>query len=75
MPSFQQQVLVFQRQVRGVYEAGLDKTKRKLELFKKSLKSDSLGKDDKEFLEITVSELESQVKTFKELIAQTRRRK
>ena len=68
MPSFQQQVLVFQRQVRAEYEAELDKKK-------KSLKSDSLGKDDKEFLEITVSELESQVKTFKELIAQTRRRK
>ncbi len=75
MSSFEQQVLLFQRQVRATSKVGLVKTKRKLEIAKKALKSDSLDDDYKEFLEVTVSQLESEIKHYEELIAQTRRHK
>lgn len=75
MASYQQQMLKFHQQVRATYEAGLAKTRKKIEMYKRDLKSGGLDDNDKAFLEVTISQLEDQVKTYKELIAQTRRKK
>jgi hypothetical protein len=74
MPSYAQQMIVFQRQVRTTSEVWLAKIRKKIESCKSKLKSPELDEDDKAFLEVYLSQLEREVKTYKELIAQTRRK-
>ena len=75
MASYQQQMLKFQQQVRATSKAGLEKTKKRIEIYRGDLKSQRLDDNDKEFLKVSINLLEDEVKTYKELIAQTRRKK
>jgi len=65
VPSFPQQVLAMHRQ-------GLAKEKKKLDFYRKSLKSKRLDAHQRAFLKITVRQLERLVETYKELIAEAR---
>lgn len=75
MASYQQQMVKFHQQVRATSEAWLAKTKKRIEIYKTDLKSQGLDDNDKEFLKVSIGLLEDEVKTYKELIAQTRRKK
>jgi len=75
MASYQQQMVKFHQQVRATSEVWLAKTKRRIEIYKADLKKQGLDDNDKDFLKVSISLLEDEVKTYKELIAQTRRKK
>ena len=75
MATYQQQMLKFHQQVRTAQEELLAKTKKKIEMFKRDLKAKGLDDNDKVFLEANISKLENDVRIYKELIAQTRRKK
>ncbi len=75
MASYQQQMLKLHQQVRATSEAWLAKTKKIIEIYKTDLKSQGLDDYDKEFLKVSISQLEERIKTYEELIAQTHRKK
>jgi hypothetical protein len=74
MATYRQQMLNFHQQVRSTSEVWLAKTKRLIEIYKTALRSQGLDDNDKEFLKASISQLEHRIKTYKELIAQTRRK-
>jgi hypothetical protein len=75
MASYQQQMVKFHQQVRATSEVWLAKTKKRIEIYKADLKKQGLDDNDKDFLKVSISLLEDEVKTYKELIAQTHRKK
>ena len=56
-------------------ESGVRENKKRIEIYRGDLKSQRLDDYDKEFLKVRINLLEDEVKTYKELIAQTRRKK